>query len=162
MKSTATQHRIDSGTGSTGSGAQHLLVFGDKGIGRWSLGLRFHQSALLTSSGHTQPGFLVNGQLIIVWRFMMRSNYAPIGRSVLVTAYIFIELTTADPQRAGLDQVLTEIRSVSGVKQAHILFGSIDCIAYVECPDNAALGETVVAIRGLRGVAHTDTRPVYS
>ena len=80
----------------------------------------------------------------------------------MVAAYVFIELTTADPQRARLDQVLAEIRAVRGVQQAHILFGSIDCIAYVECPDNAALGETVVAIRELRGVAHTDTRPVYS
>ena len=50
------------------------------------------------------------------------------------------------------------IRAVKGVKQAHLLVGPTDCIAYVETDSLDALGDTVVALRGVKGVASTDTR----
>ncbi len=74
----------------------------------------------------------------------------------MVAAYIFIELSATD-----LDKIVSQLRDIPGVEQAHILFGPTDCIAYVTAEDNESLGKTVMAIRGVHGVVNTDTRSVY-
>lgn len=71
----------------------------------------------------------------------------------MFAAYILIQLNAPDPRK-----VIKGIRGVAGVKQAHILAGPTDCIAFVEAADPDALGNVIVAIRGVKGVAGTDTR----
>ena len=68
-------------------------------------------------------------------------------------AYILMQMNATDPRK-----VMKSIRGVAGVKQAHLLAGPTDCIAYVETADQDALTTTIVALRGVKGVASTDTR----
>jgi DNA-binding Lrp family transcriptional regulator len=71
----------------------------------------------------------------------------------MTTAYILMQLNASDPRK-----VMKSIRAVKGVTQAHLLVGPTDCIAYVEAADLEALGNTVVALRSVKGIASTDTR----
>jgi Lrp/AsnC ligand binding domain len=71
----------------------------------------------------------------------------------MTAAYILMQLNATDPRK-----VMKSIRAVTGVKQAHLLVGPTDCIAYVETDTLESLGDTVVALRGVKGVASTDTR----
>ena len=71
----------------------------------------------------------------------------------MTSAYILMQLSATDPRK-----VMKAIRAVTGVKQAHLLVGPTDCIAYVETADLEALGNAVVALRGVKGVTSTDTR----
>lgn len=71
----------------------------------------------------------------------------------MTAAYIIIQLNATDPRK-----VMAAIRAVAGVKQAHLLMGPTDCIAYVEADTLESLGDIVVALRGVNGVASTDTR----
>jgi hypothetical protein len=52
---------------------------------------------------------------------------------------------------------MATIRAIAEVKQAHLLLGPIDCIAYVEADTLESLGDTVVALRSVNGVVSTDT-----
>ncbi len=72
-------------------------------------------------------------------------------------AYVFIEVSASD-----LNKLVADLRRIPAVKQAHVLLGPTDCIAYVECPDHEALHETIMTIREVPGVEHTDTRYVYA
>lgn len=71
----------------------------------------------------------------------------------MTAAYILIQMNATDPRK-----VMATIRAVAGVKQAHLLMGPIDCIAYVETDTLESLGDTVVTLRGVNGVVSTDTR----
>ena len=71
----------------------------------------------------------------------------------MTTAYVLMQLTATDPRK-----VMKSIRAVTGVKQAHLLVGPTDCIAYVERDSPESLTDTVVALRNVKGVASTDTR----
>lgn len=71
----------------------------------------------------------------------------------MTTAYILMQLNATDPRK-----IMKSIRAVKGVKQAHLLVGPTDCIAYVESDSLDGLGDTVVALRSVKGVASTDTR----
>jgi hypothetical protein len=71
----------------------------------------------------------------------------------MTAAYILMQLNATDPRK-----VMKAIRAVAGVKQAHILIGPTDCIAYVETADQEALADTIVGLRGVKGVVSTDTR----
>ena len=71
----------------------------------------------------------------------------------MTAAYILTQLDATDPRK-----VMKSIRAVKGVKQAHLLVGPTDCIAYVEADSLEALGDTIVALRSVKGVASTDTR----
>lgn len=68
-------------------------------------------------------------------------------------AYILIQMNAKDPRK-----VMATIRAIAGVKQAHLLVGPTDCIAYVERDTLESLGDTVVALRSVDGVVSTDTR----
>ena len=68
-------------------------------------------------------------------------------------AYILIQMNAKDPRK-----VMTTIRAIAGVKQAHLLVGPTDCISYVEADTLESLGDTVVALRSVDGVVSTDTR----
>jgi len=75
----------------------------------------------------------------------------------MTAAYILMQLNAPDPRK-----VMKSIRAVAGVKQAHLLAGPTDCIAYVETAHQEALTTTVVALRSVKGVASTDTRIAVS
>jgi hypothetical protein len=71
----------------------------------------------------------------------------------MTAAYILMQLNAPDPRK-----IMKSIRAVTGVKQAHLLAGPTDCIAYVETGDQESLAKTIIALRGVKGVASTDTR----
>jgi nitrate reductase NapAB chaperone NapD len=71
----------------------------------------------------------------------------------MTAAYILIQMNAKDPRK-----VMATIRAIAGVKQAHLLVGLTDCIAYVEADTLESLGDTVVALRSVDGVVNTDTR----
>ena len=52
------------------------------------------------------------------------------------------------------------LHAVSGVKTVHFVAGPTDIILFVEAADMAALGQIVGKLRGVKGVASTDTRLV--
>jgi hypothetical protein len=71
----------------------------------------------------------------------------------MTAAYVLMQLNATDPRK-----VMKSIRAVTGVKQAHLLVGPTDCIAYVETDSQEVLANTVVTLRSVKGVASTDTR----
>ena len=71
----------------------------------------------------------------------------------MTAAYVLMQLNAPDPRKA-----MKSIRAIAGVKQAHILIGPTDCIAYVETADPEGLANTIVGLRGVKGVVSTDTR----
>lgn len=71
----------------------------------------------------------------------------------MISAYIFLQGSA----ETGFES-LSDLRAVEGVKQAHIIMGPNDAVAYVEVPDMDALARTVTAIRSSSGVLSTDTR----
>lgn len=71
----------------------------------------------------------------------------------MTAAYILMQVRATDPRK-----VMKSIRAVAGVKQAHLLAGPTDCIAYIETDDQEALAKAIIALRGIKGVESTDTR----
>jgi DNA-binding Lrp family transcriptional regulator len=71
----------------------------------------------------------------------------------MTTAYVFIQISSGSPVDA-----LSSIRQVEQVKQAHLVLGPTDIIAFVEVADMEALGEAIMAILAVDEVGHTDTR----
>ncbi len=74
----------------------------------------------------------------------------------MIIAYVFVQISATDPREA-----LSAIRAIAGLKQAHLLMGPTDCIAFIEGADLEALGEALIAIRAVDGVAGTDTRMAW-
>ena len=72
----------------------------------------------------------------------------------MTAAYIFVQFGSAEDP----DGILSAIREIAGVKQAHALLGPLDIIAFVEVEDVEALGDTVMAIRAVDGVTSSDIR----
>ena len=52
------------------------------------------------------------------------------------------------------------LHAVPGVKTVYLLAGPTDMLAVVDAADQAALTETLLKIRAVKGVASTDTRIV--
>lgn len=75
----------------------------------------------------------------------------------MTAAYILMQLNASDPRK-----IMKSIRGVAGVKQAHLLAGPTDCIAFVETADQEALTTTIIALRNVKGVSSTDTRLAVS
>lgn len=68
-------------------------------------------------------------------------------------AYVLI---TADVGKA--EQVVGQLRAISGVRLADVVTGSYDVVAVLEGPDANALGRLVMAqIHGVPGVKTTQT-----
>jgi nitrate reductase NapAB chaperone NapD len=78
----------------------------------------------------------------------------------MMAAFIFIQIAVS----GGLEDMRAlhdALHAVDGVKTIHFLAGPTDVIAFVEAADQMALGETLGKIRGVKGVASTDTRIVW-
>jgi hypothetical protein len=75
----------------------------------------------------------------------------------MMAAFVFVQLGGTG-ERADARAIHDAIHAVSGVKTVHFVAGPTDMIAFVEVADMSALMEAVGKIRGLNGVASTDTR----
>ena len=75
----------------------------------------------------------------------------------MVAAYVLLTVRAVDPL-----ELLGQLRATPMVKQAHVLLGPTDAIVYIECADHEALRETILSIRAISGIEHTDTRYVYA
>lgn len=75
----------------------------------------------------------------------------------MITAYIFIQFGSKDPV-----EVITAIRKVEGVKQAHVVTGPADIIAFIEAENMEKLELTVSQIRKMAVITSSDTRITWS
>ena len=74
----------------------------------------------------------------------------------MVGAYV---LVSVEPGRN--QQVVSALRGIRGVKQAHSCWGKPDIFSFVEVADERALAEIVLkTIHGLPGVRDTETHIV--
>ena len=74
----------------------------------------------------------------------------------MASAYVLVSVEPAKNQ-----EVITALRGVKGVKQAHACWGQPDIFAFVEAPDDKALVDTVLStIQGIKGVRATETHLV--
>lgn len=74
----------------------------------------------------------------------------------MVGAYV---LVSVEPGRN--QQVVSALRGIRGVKQAHSCWGKPGIFSFVEVADERALAETVLkTIQGLPGVRDTETHIV--
>lgn len=75
----------------------------------------------------------------------------------MIKAYVFVK-GSSEGEFESLPNVLSIVRAIKGIKQAHAVLGPIDGIAYAEVEDFEELGKTLEAIRKITGVASIDTR----
>ncbi|MBW6462570.1 MAG: Lrp/AsnC ligand binding domain-containing protein [Dethiobacteria bacterium] len=75
----------------------------------------------------------------------------------MITAYIFIQFGSKDPV-----EVIKAIRKVEGVKQAHVVTGPADIIAFIEAEDMEKLELVVSKIRKMAVITSSDTRITWS
>ena len=78
----------------------------------------------------------------------------------MMAAFVLIKLAIS----GGWDEVRSihqSLHTVAGVKTVHFVAGPTDAILFVEGADQSALGEALGKIRGVKGVASTDTRVVW-
>lgn len=75
----------------------------------------------------------------------------------MTSAYVFIQISSRNPF-----DTLSSVQDIEGVKQAHLVLGPTDIIAFVEVADMEMLGEAIMAMQVVDGIAHTDTRLVVS
>ena len=74
----------------------------------------------------------------------------------MVSAYVLVSVEPGKNQ-----EVAASVRSVQGVKQAHVCWGKPDIFAFVEVADEKTLADTVLSrIQGIRGVRDTETHIV--
>lgn len=74
----------------------------------------------------------------------------------MVSAYV---LVSTEPGK--IQEVVSAVSGVSGVKQAHACWGRPDVFAFVEVADEKALADTVLTtIQGIPGVGATETHVV--
>jgi len=77
------------------------------------------------------------------------------GRPEFETATAIV-LITAEPGKESY--VMQELKRISEVKEAMLLFGEYDLFAKIECSDFGSLGNVVISnIRSIEGVETTKT-----
>lgn len=76
----------------------------------------------------------------------------------MVATYVLLDVEAGKNR-----EVVSALRGVSGVKQAHVCWGRPDVFAFVECADEKTLADTVLTrIQGIRGVRDTETHIVVT
>ena len=74
----------------------------------------------------------------------------------MVSAYVLVSVEPGKNQ-----EVLSALRAVPGVKQAHACWGQPDVFTFVEMADEKELADAVLTtIQGVGGVRSTDTHIV--
>jgi nitrate reductase NapAB chaperone NapD len=72
----------------------------------------------------------------------------------MIAAYILIDISIEVDAPVALEN----IRQIPGVRQAHLVVGPNDCIAYIESDTQEAAMATLKAIRAVPGILRTDMR----
>ncbi len=72
----------------------------------------------------------------------------------MIAAYILIDISIEVDEA----DALQAIRQIPSVKQAHLVVGPNDCIAYIEADDQEDSMAALRAIRNVPGVLRTDMR----
>jgi DNA-binding Lrp family transcriptional regulator len=76
----------------------------------------------------------------------------------MVSAYVLIST-----EAGKIDEVVSAVSGVSGVKQAHACWGRPDVFSFVEVADEKALAHAVLTtIQGIPGVRATETHVVVA
>ena len=78
----------------------------------------------------------------------------------MMAAFVFVQMAVSGGWEE-IDAVHQALHAVAGVKTVHFVAGPTDIIVFVEGDDQAALADTLGSIRGVNGVASTDTRIVW-
>lgn len=74
----------------------------------------------------------------------------------MVAAYVLVSVEPGKNQ-----EVLSALREVQGVKQAHACWGTPDIFSFVEAGDEKTLADTVLTtIQSISGVRETETHVV--
>lgn len=79
------------------------------------------------------------------------------GRYIMISAYVFIQFGSKDPV-----DVLKSIRNIKGVKQAHVVTGPADIIAFIEAENMEKLELIISEIRSMAVITSSDTRITWS
>lgn len=78
----------------------------------------------------------------------------------MVSAFVFVEVGEVEGA-ADMRALHDALHAVAGVKTVHFVAGPTDIIVFVDAADQPQLMEAVAQIRGVSGVASTDTRIVF-
>jgi DNA-binding Lrp family transcriptional regulator len=78
----------------------------------------------------------------------------------MMGAFVFVQIAVSGGLE-GMRALHDALHAIDGVKTVHFVAGPTDVIVYAEAADQMALGETLGKIRGVDGVASTDTRIVW-
>jgi DNA-binding Lrp family transcriptional regulator len=74
----------------------------------------------------------------------------------MVSAYVLVSV-----EAGKIKSVLSALRQMEGVKQAHACWGQPDIFAFVEVSDEKALSNTVLEkVQGIPGIRFTETHVV--
>lgn len=76
-----------------------------------------------------------------------------------MAAFVFVQISV--PGWDAMRKLHEALHAVPGVKTVHFLAGPTDVILFVEGADQRALAESIGKVRGVKGVASTDTRMVW-
>lgn len=71
-------------------------------------------------------------------------------------AIVLVQLGSVSASDAGT--LHKELHGIPNAKEVYMLAGPTDMLVHVEAADVAAVTDAVIKIRGLKGVASTDTR----
>ncbi len=77
----------------------------------------------------------------------------------MTSAYVFVQLGKLGGM-SEVGELHKAMHAAPGVKMVHMLAGPTDMVVYVEVADQGALVDTIGRLRGINGVASTDTRIV--
>jgi DNA-binding Lrp family transcriptional regulator len=75
----------------------------------------------------------------------------------MVSAYVFMKFGAGAPV-----EIIAAIRNIPGVKQAHVVTGPDDVIAYVEAESKEDLEKIIMSMRKVAVVTSSDTRITWS
>ena len=78
----------------------------------------------------------------------------------MMAAFVFVQMAVSGGWEE-MDAIHQALHAVAGVKTVHFVTGPTDIIIFVEGADQAAIADTLGMIRGVKGVASTDTRIVW-
>ena len=78
----------------------------------------------------------------------------------MMAAFVFVQMAVSGVWEE-MNTLHEALHAVAGVKTVHFVTGPTDIILFVEGADQAAFADTLGMIRGVKGVASTDTRMVW-
>ena len=78
----------------------------------------------------------------------------------MMAAFVFVQMAVSGGWE-DMNTLHEALHAVAGVKTVHFVTGPTDIIIFVEGADQAAFADTLGMIRGVKGVASTDTRIVW-